>query len=83
MINNEYEYEGDYYYYYYVARHRLRLLLPIITGFICVMFFACVSVICQSYSGQYERFAPGYVQPDYALLIDAIISYFIIIGTLK
>ena len=37
----------------------------------------------QSYSGQYERFAPGYVQPDYALLIDAIIRYFIIIGTLK
>ena len=37
----------------------------------------------QSYSEQYERFAPGYVQPDYALLIDAIISYFIIIGTLK
>ena len=37
----------------------------------------------QSYSGQYERFASVYVQPDYALLIDAIISYFIIIGTLK
>ena len=37
----------------------------------------------QSYSGQYERFAPGYVQPDYALLIDAKISYFIIIVTLK
>ena len=30
---------------------------------------------CQSYSGQYERFAPGYAQPDYAALIDAIISY--------
>ena len=37
----------------------------------------------QSYSGQYERFAPGYVQPKYALLIDAIISYCFIIGTLK
>jgi len=30
----------------------------------------------QSYSGRYERFAPGYVQPTYALLIDAIISYY-------
>ena len=37
----------------------------------------------QNNSGQYERFAARYVQPDYALLIDAIISYFIIIGTLK
>ena len=37
----------------------------------------------QSYSGQHKRFAPVYVQPDYALLIDAIISYFNIIGTLK
>ena len=37
----------------------------------------------QSYREQYERFAPGYVQPDYALLIDPIISYFNIIGTLK
>ena len=37
----------------------------------------------QRYSGQYERFAPGYVQPDYALLIDAIISHCFIIGTLK
>ena len=36
----------------------------------------------QSYSGQYG-FAPGYVQPDYALLIDAIISHCFIIGTLK
>ena len=37
----------------------------------------------QSYSGQYERFAPMYVQPDYALFIDAIISYCFSIGTLK
>ena len=37
----------------------------------------------QSYGGQYERYAPGYVQPTYALLIDAIISYCFIIGTLK
>ena len=37
----------------------------------------------QNNSGQYERFASGYVQPDYALLIDAIIRRFIIIGTLK
>ena len=37
----------------------------------------------QSYSGQYERFAPGYVQPDYALLIDAIISYCFSIDTLN
>ena len=37
----------------------------------------------QNNSGQYERFAPGYVQPDYALLIDAIISHCFIIGTLK
>ena len=37
----------------------------------------------QNNSGQYERFASGYVQPDYALLIDAIGRYFIIIGTLK
>ena len=37
----------------------------------------------QNNSGQYESFAAGYVQPDYALLIDAIISYFILIGTLK
>ena len=37
----------------------------------------------QSYGGQYERSAPGYVQPTYALLIDAIISYCFIIGTLK
>ena len=27
----------------------------------------------QNNSGQYGRFASGYVQPDYALLIDAII----------
>ena len=37
----------------------------------------------QNNSGQYERFASGYVQPDYVLLIDAIISYCFIIGTLK
>ena len=37
----------------------------------------------QNNSGQYERFAAGYVQPDYALLIDAIISYCFIIGKLK
>ena len=37
----------------------------------------------QNNSGRYERFASGYVQPDYGLLIDAIIRYFIIIGTLK
>ena len=37
----------------------------------------------QNNSGQYERFAAGYVQPDYALLIDAIISYCFIIGALK
>ena len=37
----------------------------------------------QNNSGQYESFASGYVQPDYALLIDAIISYCFIIGTLK
>ena len=37
----------------------------------------------QNNSGQYESFASRYVQPDYALLIDAITSYFIIIGTLK
>ena len=39
----------------------------------------------QNNSGQYGRFASGYVQPDYALLIDAVISYviIIIIGTLK
>ena len=39
----------------------------------------------QSYSGQYERFAPVYVyvQPDYDLFTDAIISYCFIIGTLK
>ena len=37
----------------------------------------------QNNSGQYERFASEYVQPDYALLIDAIIRYFIIMGTLK
>ena len=37
----------------------------------------------QSYSGQYERFAPGYVQPDYALSNNALISYRFIIGTLK
>ena len=37
----------------------------------------------QNNSGQYESFASRYVQPDYALLIDAIISYFNIIGTLK
>ena len=37
----------------------------------------------QSYSGQYERFAPGYVQPDYALLNNALISYCRIIGALK
>ena len=36
----------------------------------------------QSYSGQYERFAPAYVQPDYVLCIDAIISYYFIkLGT--
>ena len=34
----------------------------------------------QSYSGQYERFAPGYAQPDYVLFIDAIVSYCFIIG---
>ena len=32
----------------------------------------------QSYSGQYERFAPAYVQPDYVLCIDAIISYLLL-----
>ena len=37
----------------------------------------------QNNSGQYERFASGYVQSDYSLLIDAITSYFILIGTLK
>ena len=37
----------------------------------------------QNNSGQYERFASGYVQPDYALLTDPIISSLIIIGTLK
>ena len=37
----------------------------------------------QSYSGQYERSAPAYVQPDYVLCIDAIISYCFSIGTLK
>ena len=37
----------------------------------------------QSYSGQYERFAPGYAQPDYVLFIDAIISYCFSIGALK
>ena len=37
----------------------------------------------QSYSGQYERFAPTYVQPNYALSNDAIISYCFSIGTLK
>ena len=37
----------------------------------------------QGYSGQYERFASGYVQTDYALFIDAIISHCFIIGTLK
>ena len=37
----------------------------------------------QSYSEQYERFAPGYVQPDYALSNNALISYCRIIGTLK
>ena len=28
----------------------------------------------QNNSGQYERFASGYVQPDYALLIDVGMS---------
>ena len=37
----------------------------------------------QNNSGRRERFASGYVQPDYALLIDAIISHCFIIGTLK
>ena len=42
-----------------------------------------ISTETYQYQGQYERFAPGYVQPDYALLIDAIISHCFIIGTLK
>ena len=37
----------------------------------------------QNNSGQYESFASRYVQPDYALLIDAIISYCFSRGTLK
>ena len=37
----------------------------------------------QSYSGQYERFAPAYVQPDYVFFVDAIISYCFSVGTLK
>ena len=37
----------------------------------------------QNNSGQYERFAAGYVQPDYALSNNALISYCRIIGTLK
>ena len=37
----------------------------------------------QSYSGQYERFAPVYVHPAYVLFIDAIVSYCFIIGALK
>ena len=28
----------------------------------------------QNNSGQYERFAPGYVQPDYALSNNALIA---------
>ena len=37
----------------------------------------------QSYSGQYERFASRSVQPDDALLIDAIVRYSFIISTLQ
>ena len=37
----------------------------------------------QNNSGQYESFASRYVQPDYALSNNALISYRFIIGALK
>ena len=37
----------------------------------------------QSYSRRYARFTPRYVQPDYALSIEALRSYSFVIGTLQ